>query len=154
MPISRPAPKPRPASSSCGRAMSRKRNARCATCKSSSESNLLARTNLVRYGFAFSKTDRHLHKQFLLQRKWQPPRCRFEDVDPTPRQNAQQGFGLHVTGRERIREEPDKIDIQTCAISQDANFIRMQQKNVAFRIRSKLNCFVNPRIGAVGKLGQ
>ena len=40
MPISRPAPKPRPASSSCGRAMSRKRNARWATCKSSNKSNL------------------------------------------------------------------------------------------------------------------
>ena len=103
---------------------------------------------------AFPKTDRHLHEQFLLQREWQPARCRFEHVDPTPRQNAEQGFGLHVTGRERIREEPDEIDIQTCAISQHANFIGMQQKNVAFRIRSKLNCFVNPRIGAVGKLGQ
>jgi hypothetical protein len=134
--------------------MSRKRNARCAICKSSNESNLLARANLVRYRFAFSKTDRHLHEQFLLQREWQPPRCRFEHVDPTPRQNAEQGFGLHVTGRERIREEPDEIDIQTCAISQHANFIRMQQKNVAFRIWFKLNRFVSPWIGAVGKLWQ
>src|SRR5438552_5356347 len=66
---------------------------------------------------AFPKTDRHLHEQFLLQPEWQPARCRFEHVDPTPRQNAEQGFGLHVTGRERIREEPDEIDIQTCAIS-------------------------------------
>jgi len=60
---------------------------------------------------AFPKTDRHLHEQFLLQPEWQPARCRFEHVDPTPRQNAEQGFGLHVTGRERIREEPDEIDI-------------------------------------------
>src|SRR5438309_9706516 len=145
MPISRPAPKPRPASSSCGRAMSRKRNARCATCNRLTNRILLARANLVRYRFAFSKTDRHLHEQFLLQREWQSARCRFEHVDPTPRQNAEQGFGLHVTGRERIREEPDEIDIQTCAISRHANFIGMQQKNVAFRIRSKLNCYVNPR---------
>jgi hypothetical protein len=63
----------------------------------------------------FSKTDRHLNEQFLLQQEWQPPRCCFEHVDPTPRQDAEQGFGFHVTGCERIREKPDKIDIQTCA---------------------------------------
>src|SRR5439155_26802860 len=118
----RPVPMPRNASSSCGRAMWTKRSAYWPICRGERFTLIgLTWALLQSRGLRFSKANSHLHESFFLERSGKVLRGLFAHLEPTPGQNVQQPFRFHVTCRERIREELDNLDVQTCGLGEDVD---------------------------------